>query len=226
MREVKQLRMLHCQFVLLTATLPPTIEPAFEEALLLQRPLYIRSATIRTDLEYYVVKVQTSRTPRFELAAASLLQATLQEDWFANEGAQARSLVFVRTREHADVVAEHLGCSKYYSDSGTEEEKAAILTQWIEGKPTILVATSALAGVDYRHVRAVFHIGEPSGGAIDFAQDIGRAGRDGQGGLSVTFLPTNWQAQYNTDAGALLPRSVKAMQRYLDMPHCRMILLS
>ena len=35
MREVKQLRMLHCQFVLLTATLPPTMEPAFEEALLL-----------------------------------------------------------------------------------------------------------------------------------------------------------------------------------------------
>ena len=57
MREVKQLRMLYCQFVLLTATLPPTIEPAFEEALLLQRPLYIRSATIRTDLEYYVVTV-------------------------------------------------------------------------------------------------------------------------------------------------------------------------
>ena len=227
MREVKQLRMLHCQFVLLTATLPPTMESAFEEALLLQRPLYIRSATIRTDLEYHVVKVvQTSQTPWFELAAASLLQATLQEDWFVNEGAQARALVFVRTRAQADVVAEYLGCSKYYSDSGTEEEKAAVLTQWIEGKPAILVATSALAGVDYRHVRAVFHIGEPSGGAIDFAQDIGRAGRDGQGGLSVTFLPTKWQAQYNTDAGALLPRSVKAMQRYLDTPRCRMIPLS
>ena len=99
MREVKQLRMLHCQFVLLTATLPLTMEPAFKEALLLQQPLYIHSVTIRTDLEYYVVKVQTSQMPRFELAAASLLQATLQEDWFANEGAQARSLVFVRTRE-------------------------------------------------------------------------------------------------------------------------------
>ena len=35
MREVKQLRMLHCQFILLTATLPLTMELAFKEALLL-----------------------------------------------------------------------------------------------------------------------------------------------------------------------------------------------
>jgi hypothetical protein len=39
MQEVKQLRMLHCQFVLLTATLPPSMERAFEDALVLQRPL-------------------------------------------------------------------------------------------------------------------------------------------------------------------------------------------
>jgi superfamily II DNA helicase RecQ len=226
MREVKQLRMLHCQFVFLTATLAPQMEPAFEEALLLQRPLYIRSATIRTDLEYYVVRVEASQTSSFELSAASLLQGVLQQDWFVEEGVQARALVFVRTKQQADVVAHHLGCSKYYSDSATEEDKATILTQWIEGKPNILVATSALAGVDYRHVRAVFHIGEPIGGAIDFAQDVGRVGRDGLGGLSVTFIPAKWQAQYNTEAGALLPSSIKAIQRYLDAPRCRMIPLS
>jgi len=37
MRGVKQLRMLHCQFVLLTATLPPRMEDVFEKALLLHR---------------------------------------------------------------------------------------------------------------------------------------------------------------------------------------------
>ena len=226
MTEVKQLRMLHCQFVLLTATLPPSMEAAFEETLLLQRPLYIRSATIRTELEYHVVRVEASQRSSFELSAASLLQAVLQQDWFVEEGAQARALVFVRTRQQADVVAQYLGCSKYYSDSATEEEKASTLTQWIMGKPNILVATSALARVDHGHVRAVFYIGEPGGGAIDFAQDVGRVGRDGLGGLSVTFIPTKWQAQYNTEAGALLPQGVKAMQRYLDTPRCRMIPLS
>ena len=87
MTKVKQLRMLHCQFVLLTATLLPSMEAAFEETLLLQRPLYIRSATIRTELEYYVVRVEASQTSSFELNAASLLKAVLQQDWFVEEGA-------------------------------------------------------------------------------------------------------------------------------------------
>jgi len=73
MRDVKQLRMLHCQFVFLTATLPPTMELKFEEALLLQRPLYIRSLTTRMDLEYYVVRVQPTRSRSFKLAAAALI---------------------------------------------------------------------------------------------------------------------------------------------------------
>ena len=107
MTEVKQLRMLHCQFVLLTATLPPSLEAAFEETLLLQRPLYIRSTTIRTELEYHVVRVEASQTSSFELSAASLLKAVLQQDWFVEEGARARALVFVRTRQQADVVANY-----------------------------------------------------------------------------------------------------------------------
>ncbi|KAK3080345.1 hypothetical protein LTS18_002267 [Coniosporium uncinatum] len=149
MREVKQLRMLHCQFVLLTATLPPRMEDVFEKALLLQRPLYVRSLTMRTELEYHAVKLpSSSNAGSFELSVAAHIQATLQQGWFTQEGDRKRVLVYVRMRSQANILAEELGCSTYYSDSGTEEEKAAVL---IEGESQVLVATSALAGIDYPH---------------------------------------------------------------------------
>jgi len=122
-----------------------------------------------------------------------------------------------------NVLAQELGCARYYSDAGTIEEKAAVLARWIEGETRVLVATSALAGVDYPHVRVAFHVGEPSGGAIDYAQDVGRVGRDGQGGLCVVFLPPRWRPGYKEEGGEILPENTKAMQRLLDDPRCRML---
>ncbi|KAK3065169.1 hypothetical protein LTS18_007368 [Coniosporium uncinatum] len=167
------------------------------------------------------------KSTTFELAVAVHIQATLRQAWFTQEGDRTRVLVYVRMRSQADALAEALGCARYYSDSGTEEEKAEVLTRWIEGRRSrILVATSALAGVDYRHVRVAFHVGEPGGGAIDYAQDVGRVGRDGQGGLCAVFLPPRWQATYNREGGELLSENTKAMQRFLDSPRCRMVPLS
>ena len=227
MAEVKKLRMLHCQFVFLTATLPPQMEAQFEAALLLKHPLYIRSLTTRLDLEYHVFKLPPSScSQRLETTVAGYIRDTLQQSWFTQEGAQARALIYVRTKTQADKIAQELGCPTYYSDSGTDEEKATVLRQWTEGESDVLAATSALAGLDYPHVRAIFHIDEPSGGIIDFAQDTGRAGRDGKGGLSVVFLPSSWQASYNKDGGELLPENTQAMQRFLDSPRCRLVPLS
>jgi len=153
MREVKQLRMLHCQFALLTATLSPRMEDVFEKALLLQRPLYVRSLTMRAELEYHVVKLPPSSSDAgtFEPSVAAHIRATPKQSWFTQEGDRTRVLVYVRSQ--ADVLAPELGCSRHYSDSGTEEEKVAVLTRWFEGEFQVLVAMSALAGIDYPHVR-------------------------------------------------------------------------
>jgi len=68
-----------------------------------------------------------------------------------------------------------------------------------------------------------FHVGEPGGGAIDYAQDVGRVGRDGQGGLCAVFLPPRWRPSYKEEGGEILPENTKAMQRFLDDPRCRMV---
>jgi len=114
----------------------------------------------------------------------------------------------------------------YYSDSGTDEEKASALAKWIDGESRVMVAISAFGpGINHGHVRAVFYIGAPAS-AIDFTQEAGRAGRDNKGGISCIFLPKNWKAVDVGPAGSLLPGETKVMQRYLDNPRCRLLPLS
>ena len=82
-------------------------------------------------------------------------------------------IVYTLTREVANEIAAALGVDTYYSDSGTVDEKAAVLTRWMDGSRRAVVATSAFGmGVDYPRVAAVLHVGAPVN-AINFAQEIG-----------------------------------------------------
>lgn len=227
MDQVRQLRALGCPILCLTATLPPPLQPALEAALLLQRPLYIRSPTTRVDLAYGVVRLPASRAPPLLVEeAAGYIRRTLASNRYATSDPAARVLVFAASRRDADLLAERLGCPRYYSTSGTEGEKAAVLSGWIAGAPPLLVATNALAGVDYPSVRLVFHVDVPVGGAIEFAQGTGRANRDGGGGASIVLLPAGWRTPYRGPSAPPLPEEVAAMYRVLAQPPCRIAPLS
>jgi len=66
-----------------------------------------------------------------------------------------RIILYCITKEDVGTLAALLGCLPYTGDSGTEEDKQAILPQWLgpSGSPAI-AATSALdVGFDYAHVR-------------------------------------------------------------------------
>jgi hypothetical protein len=84
------------------------------------------------------------------------------------------------------------------------------------------VATSALsAGFDYAHVRLVIHVDEPSS-LIDFAQESGRAGRDGKEAYSLVLLARRWKPQAAKDTTV----EKKALYRYLLGQDCRRTCLS
>ncbi|KAH7114702.1 hypothetical protein EDB81DRAFT_823240, partial [Dactylonectria macrodidyma] len=110
-----------------------------------------------------------------------------------------------------------LGCPSYTGESGTEEEKAAIIRQWLGATdPPAIVATSALGpGFDYPHVRWVIHVGAP-GLMTDFSQESGRAGRDGKVAESIVLLSAAWQPQLDRRLGA----DEEAVQLYLTQQHC------
>nr|OQO32508.1 hypothetical protein B0A51_00917 [Rachicladosporium sp. CCFEE 5018] len=115
-------------------------------------PLYVRSQTMRADLQYDVQKMEASPSHSFEQSAVTLIQHVLAPPQFAEDSERSRALVFTRSRRQADEVAAALGVARYHSDSGSAVEKAAVIADWIQGRHITLVATSALAGLDYGHV--------------------------------------------------------------------------
>ena len=108
----------------------------------------------------------------------------------------SRHILYVPTCKDADDLAELLGCSSYTAGSGTPVEKKQILDPWTQAPETpYIAATTALAeGSDYAHVRLVMNIDQPESMVI-FAQESGRAKRDGKSAYSMVLLPATWQPQ-------------------------------
>ena len=157
--------------------------------------------------------------------AVEHLAEAFQVPWFRDEEA-ARAIVYCRTKTTTRTIAEALGCLCYCADSGTDEEKAGILDSWMRGESRTIVATSAFVdGIDYPYVRMVFHVEAPDT-AVEFAQAVGRAGRDGGYALSYVFLSRGWRASVRDRSGELLDSNARCMQRYLDFPRCRVAALS
>ncbi|RGP78560.1 telomere-associated recq-like helicase [Fusarium longipes] len=110
-----------------------------------------------------------------------------------------------------------LAYPSYTADSGTEEEKLAIIKRWLTAADSpIIMATSALGpGFDYAHIRLVLHVDAPSL-LTDFSQELGKAGQDGKTAESIILLSAAWQPQLGLGLGA----DKEAMQLYLMQEHC------
>lgn len=231
--EAKWMRQFSCQQIYLTATLPPCLWRPFLAQLFIKDAAVIRSSTVRRDIKYAVRLCPapgrgegvSSDENLMEQALVFIRRTLTRWDVFASD-ARSRAIVYTRRRDQARQLAQQLGCPAYYSDSGTDEEKAKAMKAWMDGEAQILAATSAFgAGIDYKQVRAVFHVGEPAS-TVNFAQEVGRGGRDGASSISWVILEHNWRARTRDAAGQLLDFDVKAMQRYLDAPRCRVAVLS
>ena len=101
-----------------------------------------------------------------------------------------------------------LGCSSYTAERGTPAEKKQILDRWTQAPdtPYIVVTTALAEGFDYPHVRLVMNVDEPESLVI-FAQESGRAGRDGKRAYSMVLLPASWEPQ-TTDSPPVDPHKV------------------
>lgn len=85
-------------------------------------------------------------------------------------------VVYSNTVGRVKRIAQELGCNAYYHDA---VGKASMLEEFIEGKQQVIVATSALGmGVDIPDIRCIIHVDRPRT-LLDYAQESGRAGRDG-----------------------------------------------
>ena len=205
MIDMTAIRVLRTQFVYLTATLPPSIQAEFEERNHLLRPRTIRASSNRPNLFYMVRKASEASSGRgclLQQCAAEARDAWDMSGLF-DKGCD-KIILYVRTRKEATELALMLECDEYTAGSGTEVEKREILERWIgEKNRPYIVATTALAeGLDYPHVRLVINVNEPESPTI-FAQETGRAGRDGREAYSLVLLPSTWEAQDGTESTAV-----------------------
>jgi hypothetical protein len=88
-------------------------------------------------------------------------------------------IVYCDTVKKTERMAEILGCVCFHRNVGSKGEKAEILRQLTDGTQQVFTATNALGlGVDAPTIRVVVHVGRVRK-LRDYAQESGRAGRDG-----------------------------------------------
>lgn len=220
MALLPRIRELACQMVFLTGTMPPSRVQEFEETMLLRGARMIRGRTTRQDIYYQVSLCPANQELVRDFAVPGIEQGV------ELLGSGERMIIYCCSKDLAEAIAPLIRAPVYHSVSGSTEEKAAVLQRWRDGKPPYIVATSAFGmGIDYPRVRWVIHVGVPWT-LIDFTQEVGRAGRDGQGGRSVVLVQPGWKPRKDMRSGLRVEEGYRALDGYISATSCRAYELS
>ncbi len=173
MQQLGKLMMAETQMVLLTATLPPGEEEELYRRMYFKKDQVkmFRARTARVNVAYRVVNIGGLR--RREEKESVVLELIRKKVRKCGTG---KVVVYCNTVGKAKRIAEALGCDAYHHDA---VGKDSMLIDFMEGKQQVIVATSALGmGVDIPDIRYIIHVDRPRT-LLDYAQESGRAGRDG-----------------------------------------------
>ncbi len=204
--------------LLLSATLTPETLDTLRSLFGVDGALpLVSAAQVRPEADYWVAAASPSET-RDARVLEALMRVPRPAILYVTEVAQAISW--------ADRLSK-AGFSRLAAFHGktADTERVDVLQAWSAGELDLVVATSAFGlGIDYPHVRSVVHACVPE--TFDrFYQEVGRAGRDGCGAMSLVIpTPRDFQVAANLNRERVI--SVKrgmtrwsAMFNHADAKH-------
>jgi superfamily II DNA helicase RecQ len=211
--KVKNLRLLGCPIVLLTATLPPVQEGELEASMLVRNATYIRASTTRANARYFVSWCQRRKLEDTALVVCKRWAEKLRQS-------RQKGVVYCLSKGQCERMAKEIDCAHYHADV---EERGERLQEWVE-QGGLIVATSALGtGVDYAGIVYILHVGMPWS-MTDFAQASGRGGRGGEG-FEVVVMVEHGEVEKRMEQESD-DLDVQAMGVFLIGEGCRRELMS
>ncbi|GAY74184.1 DEAD/DEAH box helicase [Lentilactobacillus kosonis] len=171
------------QTLLFSATMPPEIKRVGVQFMKDPHHVKIKAKELTTDLidQYYV---RVKEYEKFDTMTR-----------FFDVQAPEVTIVFGRTKRRVDEVSKGLE-ARGYKAAGlhgdlTQSRRTQIMNEFKQGKIDILVATDVAArGIDISGVTHVYNYDIPSD-PDSYVHRVGRTGRAGQHGVSITFATPN-----------------------------------
>ncbi|KAL2835637.1 P-loop containing nucleoside triphosphate hydrolase protein [Aspergillus pseudodeflectus] len=236
MAQLGRLVRARCPMVYLTATLPPQMEGEFSRRIHYPRDqIYVyRGRTSRGNVAYRVWRPMVESPYQWERdpGIITFMQARIQRARQAGSSS-GKVVIYTSTVRQAQAMAEVFGCEAYHSK---QVDRAGVLERFIQGITDMIAATNALGmGVDIPDIRVIFHIGMPRT-LLDYAQESGRAGRDGQASEAIIIQPDGMdevaggskrprEEVQDRDLGIDLEQEAQRVRRYMAGGGCRRVVL-
>ncbi|KAF7967200.1 hypothetical protein HWV62_35150 [Athelia sp. TMB] len=177
LRDMWTLRTLPVQFVLLSATIPPSVLPYVRQVYGLSKScVVVRMCTVRPEIKYELHSNPTIMSNDDVITAAVGLCKKHQPQ------GQDRAVVFVPSKsmgpKMVHMLQQYNMSAVFYQGPMSQQEQAEAIDGWMLGQYQFLVATNAFGtGNDHAHIRTVIHAGNPME-MLGYIQETGRAGRD------------------------------------------------
>lgn len=211
-----------CPMVMLTATLPVSMEGWFREHMLCSDAVIMRASAAKLNIRY---RVET--TAKAGQAAVTDKVAEVMGRLEQRMAAGKKGVVYCRSVGDCERLADRAGCRAYHSKLAVDVRRD-MLQDWAEGRGGVrwITATSGLGtGVDIKGIVAVVHMRQPYG-LVDFIQQTGRGGRR-EGEVVDSVIVTDgrpvWYDEFSGDVDQLNREAVE--QFIAETGRCRRIRL-